>query len=380
MGMVTIKDTLKLFGISIVICCAAFVCTLFLNYRVDLIDIKGTIVGEQAQKIYDAQLSTSTVVCGVCGGCLVFTSMIMLLTYIKNFVASRSKELGIMKALGYSDLGIAKHFWIFGLSVFAGAVVGVGAAAAYMPAFYEVQNKDNYYDITRHSQVGVWTALIVIPTILFAVLSVVFAYKRLKKPVMKLLREDNSSKVRVSKKDKAPLPFLNELKRDTVKSKWSLLFFIFFSAFCFSCNTQMAFSMKDLASETMSWMILIIGLILAYMMLILALSSVVKGNAKTAAMMRIFGYGDSEISRSIINGYRPVALIGFALGTFYQFGLLKIMVNVVFKDVDNVKTYNFDFKALCIALPVFIVSYELIMLFFSDRIKKLTIKSVMLED
>ncbi len=378
--MVTIKDTLKLFGISIVICCAAFVCTLFLNYRVDLIDIKGTIVGEQAQKIYDAQLSTSTVVCGVCGGCLVFTSMIMLLTYIKNFVASRSKELGIMKALGYSDLGIAKHFWIFGLSVFAGAVVGVGAAAAYMPAFYEVQNKDNYYNITRHSQVGVWAALIVIPTILFAVLSVVFAYKRLKKPVMKLLREDNSSKVRVSKKDKAPLPFLNELKRDTVKSKWSLLFFIFFSAFCFSCNTQMAFSMKDLASETMGWMILIIGLILAYMMLILALSSVVKGNAKTAAMMRIFGYGDSEISRSIINGYRPVALIGFALGTFYQFGLLKIMVNVVFKDVDNVKTYNFDFKALCIALPVFIVSYELIMLFFSDRIKKLTIKSVMLED
>ena len=197
---------------------------------------------------------------------------------------------------------------------------------------------------------------------------------------MKLLREDNSSKVRVSKKDKAPLPFLNELKRDTVKSKWSLLFFIFFSAFCFSCNTQMAFSMKDLASKTMGWMILIIGLILAYMMLILALSSVVKGNAKTAAMMRIFGYGDSEISRSIINGYRPVALIGFALGTFYQFGLLKIMVNVVFKDVDNVKTYNFDFKALCIALPVFIVSYELIMLFFSDRIKKLTIKSVMLED
>ncbi len=378
--MVTIKDTLKLFGISIVICCAAFVCTLFLNYRVDLIDIKGTIVGEQAQKIYDAQLSTSTVVCGVCGGCLVFTSMIMLLTYIKNFVASRSKELGIMKALGYSDLGIAKHFWIFGLSVFAGAVVGVGAAAAYMPAFYEVQNKDNYYDITRHSQVGVWAALIVIPTILFAVLSVVFAYKRLKKPVMKLLREDNNSKVKVSKKDKAPLPFLNELKRDTVKSKWSLLFFIFFSAFCFSCNTQMAFSMKDLASETMGWMILIIGLILAYMMLILALSSVVKGNAKTAAMMRIFGYGDSEISRSIINGYRPVALIGFALGTFYQFGLLKIMVNVVFKDVDNVKAYNFDFKALCIALPVFIVSHELIMLFFSDRIKKLTIKSVMLED
>ena len=377
---VTQKDTIKLFGISIVICCAAFVCTLFLNYRVDLIDIEGTIVGEQAQKIYDAQLSTSTVVCGVCGGCLIITSIVMLLTYIKNFINSRSKELGTMKALGYSNLGIAKHFWVFGLSVFAGAAVGVGAAAAYMPSFYDVQNKDNYYDITMHSQFGVWAALIIVPTAVFMVLSVLFAYMRLKKPVMKLLREDAGSKVRTGKNGSASLPFLKELKKDTVRSKRSLIFFIGFSAFCFSCNTQMAFSMKDLASETMGWMILIIGLILSYMMLLLALSAVVKGNAMTAAMMRIFGYDDTEISRSIMNGYRPIAWIGFALGTGYQFGLLKVMVNVVFKDVDNVADYSFDIKALCIALPVFIVSYELIMFFYSNRIRKLTIKSVMLEN
>ena len=115
------------------------------------------------------------------------------------------------------------------------------------------------------------------------------------------------------------------------------------------------------------------------MMLLLALSAVVKGNAKTAAMMRIFGYDDNDISRSIINGYRPIAAIGFILGTGYQFGLLKVMVNVVFKDVENVKSYSFDVKALCIALPVFIVSYELIMLMYSRRIKRLSIKSVMLE-
>ena len=378
--MVTIKDTVKLFGISIVICCAAFVCTLFLNYRVDLVGIKDTIAGEQSQKMYDAQLSTSTVVCGVCGGCLIITSVVMLLTYIKNFIDSRSKELGIMKALGYSNFGIAKHFWVFGLSVFAGAAVGVGAAAVYMPKFYEIQNKDNYYDITRHSQYGVWAALILVPTVLFMVLSVFFAFRRLKKPVMKLLREDNASKVRVSKKQHAPLPFLKELKKDTVKGKRSLIFFVWFSAFCFACNTQMAFSMKDLASATMGWMILIIGLILAYMMLLLALSAVVRGNAKTAAMMKIFGYDDNDISRSILNGYRPIACIGFIMGTGYQFGLLKFMVNVVFKNVDKVNSYSFDVKAFCIALPVFIISYELIIHFFSTRIKKLTIKSVMLEN
>lgn len=377
--MVTLKDTLKLFGISIVICCAAFVCTLFLNYRADLVSIGDTVAGEQAVKLYDAQLSTSTVVCCACGGSLILTSIVMLLTYIKNYIDSRSKELGIMKALGYSAFGIARHFWVFGLSVFAGAAAGIAGAAIYMPRFYEIQNKMDLYAVPRESHFGIWAALIAVPTAVFGMLSVLFAYRRLKKPVMKLLREDSGAKLRVSRKDHVPQPFLKELKRDTVRSRRSLIFFVGFSAFCFSCNTQMSFSMTDLASETMGYMILTIGLILAYMMLILALSAVVKGNARTAAMMRIFGYEDSEISRSLINGYRPAAIIGFILGTGYQFGLIKIMVSVVFKDIKPTPEYSFDIKALCITLPVFIVSYELVMLFFSNRIKKLPIKSVMLD-
>ena len=377
--MVTVKDTLKLFGISIVICCAAFVCTLFINYRIDLAAIAGTVQGDQAQKLYDAQLSTSTVVCAVAGGCLILTSVVMLLTYIRNFIDSRSKELGIMKALGWSDMGIAKHFGIFGMSVLAGAIIGISAAAAYMPKFYELQNKTDYFSVSREMHYGAFALLALIPTAVFAALAVLFAYRSLRKPVMKLLREDPGSKVRSGKNDEA-LCFTKELRKDTVRSKRSLMFFVWFSAFCFSCNTQMSFSMTDLASETMGYMILVIGLIIAYMMLILALSAVVRGNAKTAAMMRIFGYEDGEISRSILNGYRPVALFGFILGTGYQFGLLKIMVGVVFKDIDATPEYNFDFKALCIALPVFIVSYELVMLFFGSRIKKLPVKSVMLDN
>jgi hypothetical protein len=211
-------------------------------------------------------------------------------------------------------------------------------------------------------------------------LSVWFAYRRVKKPVMSLLREQAGAKVRHSKKDKAPLPFLKELKRDTVKGRYSLIFFVAFSSFCFSAMVQMSMSMRTLASETMGIMILTIGLILAFMMLLLALSAVVKGNSKTAAMMRIFGYDDNDISRAILNGYRPVAWIGFAIGTVYQFMLLKIMVEVVFKDLEDIPDYSFDFKGLCICLPLFIVVYEVIMKIYSQRIKKLTIKSVMLEN
>lgn len=378
--MVTIKDSLKLFGISIVICCAAFVCTLFINYRIDLASAKDTISGKEAVKMYDAQLSTSTVVCIACGVCLVLTSVVMLVTYIKNFVDSRSKELGILKALGYSNLGIAKHFWVFGLSVFAGAAIGCAGGELYMDRFYEVQNKDGYFTFDRQFHPIVPVLMITLSTAAFMLLSVWFAYRRVRKPVMKLLREDAGAKVRKSKKDKAPLPFLKELRRDTVKGRYSLIFFVAFSSFCFSAMVQMSMSMKKLASETMGIMILVIGLILAFMMLLLALSAVVKGSAKTAAMMRIFGYDDSDTSKAILGGYRPVAWIGFVLGTVYQFVLLKVMVDVVFKDLEDIPEYNFDFKALCITLPLFIAAYEIIMYIYSSRVKRLTIKSVMLED
>ena len=35
--VVGIKDTVKLIGISIIACCTVFVCTLFLNYNIDII-------------------------------------------------------------------------------------------------------------------------------------------------------------------------------------------------------------------------------------------------------------------------------------------------------------------------------------------------------
>ena len=378
--MVTIKDSLKLLGISIIICCAAFVCTLFINYRIDLVNARDTISGEQAVKMYDAQLSTSTVVCCACGGCLILTSVVMLVTYIKNFVNSRSKELGILKALGYSNLSIARHFWVFGMSVFAGALIGCTGGEAYMDRFYEVQNKDGYFSFEREFHIGVPVLMIALSTAAFMLLSVWFAYRRVKKPVMTLLREDAGAKVRKSKKDKAPLPFLKELRRDTVKGRYSLIFFVAFSSFCFSAMVQMSMSMKKLASVSMGVIILTIGLILAFMMLLLSLAAVVKGSAKTTAMMKIFGYDDKDTSRAILGGYRPIAWIGFVLGTLYQFVLLKIMVDVVFKDIADIPKYDFDFKALCIPLPLFIVSYEVIMFIYSNRVKKLTIKSVMLED
>ena len=56
---------------------------------------------------YNAQVSTAKVVCLVSGGCLLLTAIVMLLFYIKHYIDTHKKELGILKALGYSNIKIA---------------------------------------------------------------------------------------------------------------------------------------------------------------------------------------------------------------------------------------------------------------------------------
>lgn len=375
--VIRLRDTFKLFGISIIACCAVFVCTLFLSYNIDLAAIKDEVLAEEAA-IYNAQVLMGKVVSGVSGGCLIATSVVMLLFYVKNYIGTHGKELGILKALGYSDIKIARHFWVFGLSVFVGCIIGFVIGRLYLPTFYQKQ-APNLQSLSPEFHPTLAFVLVGAPTIAFAAISVLFACVKLKGPVLDLLREKQHYKPKIGGSGKEDTPFLKDLRRVTLKSRKSLVFFVAFSAFCFSAMVQMSFSMNELASETFAWMILSIGLILAFVTLFLSLSSVVKGNTKTIAMMRVFGYDDTTCSRYILCAYRPISYIGFALGTAYQYGLLKLMVSVVFADIGNMPEYSFDFKALIVTLVIFVIAYELVMYLYSRSIKRLSVKSIMLE-
>lgn len=372
------KDAAKLFGIAIIACCAVFVCTLFLSYNLDLAAIKNELVTEAERAMYTAQVMMGRVVAGVSGGCLIATSVVMLLFYVKNYISAHGKELGILKALGYSNLEIAKHFWIFGLSVFVGCAAGFAAGSLYLPAFYRKQ-APNLPSLLPGFHPLLAVALIAAPTIVFAALSVWFAWWKLKSPVLDLLREKQTVRVRIGKDGREEVPFLKDLRSVTLRSRKALVFFVAFSAFCFSAMVQMSFSMNELASETFAVMVLSIGLILAFVTLFLSLSSVVRGNARTIAMMRVFGYDDATCSRCILGAYRPVSYIGFALGTGYQYALLKLTVSVVFAEIENMPDYAFDLKAFFVTLILFGITYELVMLFYSRSLKRLSLKSILLE-
>ena len=381
--LIGIKNASKLIGISIIACCAVLVCTMFLNFYFDIQLIESEITSELSMYFYNAQVSTAKVTCLVSGGCLLLTAVVMLLFYIKHYIDTHKKEIGILKALGYSNLSIAKSFWVFGMSAFIGTAIGYAGAFLIMPWFYALQNEDKILpEITINFHPSVLFYFVVLPTVFFSALSVGYAWYQLKKPVLFLLKDNLQSASKTPNhtiEKNSDLSFVDDLKRNTLKSKKALVFFVVFASFCFSAMTQMSFSMKDLSSEMMGVMMLVIGLVLAFTTLFLAITTVINGNTKTIAMMRVFGYSQKECCRAILGGYRPMSYIGFAIGTVYQYGLLRLMVDIVFKDVEGMPVYEFDVSVMIISLVAFIVIYEALMYLYSEKIKKISIKEIMIE-
>ena len=384
--VVGIKDIFKMIGIFVISACAVLVCTLFLNYNMDLKAIESLMTNELLRGYYDALTMTGTVVCAVTGGCLLLTSVVMLVFYIKHYIDIHRRELGILKALGYSNWRIAGTFWVFGLSIFVGTVIGYLGAHGMMPLFYSVQNEDHLIpEVVLHFHPLLAVYLVVLPTAFFALLSVLYSYLKLKSPVLDLLRGKAENKRvhrkehRVHSRKNMDAPFLQELRKNTLRQRKTLVFFIAFASFCYSAMMQMSASMKDLSSELMGAMMLGIGIVLAWVTLFLAITTVINANTKTIAMMRVFGYPLKECSQAILGGYRPVAYVGFAVGTVYQYALLRIMVSIVFKDVEGVPEYSFDVPMCVITLISFAVIYEIIMYCYSMRIGKVSVKEVMLE-
>lgn len=380
--IIGLKNSAKLLGVSIISLCAVFVCNLFLNYNIDLNAIESELTEEYQYIFYDALTLTGKVVCALSGGCLLITSVIMLFFYIKQYINSHSKELGILKAMGYSNIKTASSFWVFGISVFIGTVIGYFSSFLLMPAFYDKQNEEGLlpeFGISFHPSLFIF--LVIIPTVGFSLTAIVFACLKLKRPVMSLLKEIPDIKVKKfdssKSKNKKELPFLTELKKATLKTKKTLIFYIAFASFCFSAMTQMSFSMNELSSEMMGIMIMLIGVVLACTTLFIGVSTVISTNRKTVSMLRVEGYSVKQCQGAVFGGYRPVAYIGFAIGTLYQYILLKIMVEIVFADMENIPEYSFDFKAFAVALVVFAFLYELMMQYCSGKIRKCSVKEVM---
>lgn len=381
--LISIKESYKQIGILVIMACAIFISTLFLNFSIDLYEIEEQLTTPAAFAQFEALSMMGNVICSLSIGCLSATSLLMLVLYIKNYIDEHKKEIGILKAMGYSNVSIAKSFWVFGFNVFLGALLGFIGSHFAMPMFYEMQNEEHIIpEVLQQFHPELLLYLVILPAFIFACFAIVYSWRKLHRPVLYLLKEQDmdfkQKKHNLHMKWKH-YTFLKGLKKMTIRNRISLSFFVFFGSFCFSSMLQMVGSMNELASEMMAMIMLSMGLILSCTILLLAIRIVVKGNTKTIAMMRIMGYTKNDCQDAILNGYRPLGYIGFLVGTVYQFGLIQIIIHVVFENIDNLPSVQFDWMSFVIVLVAFVCFYEYTIHVYAKRVSSISIKAVMNE-
>lgn len=374
---VSIRDGLKLFGITIVVACAVFVCTFFLNFYIDALTVRD-LVEESLLVLYEAQLLSAKITCLISGLCLLLIAVVLVAFYIKLYLDAHAKQIGILKALGLPNAKIAFGFWVFGLSVLVGSIVGFGLGYAFSPLVYSQMGGKGLPEVPLRFHGELLFFLVVLPFVCFSALSVGYAFLKLRLPVSALLRgkESKTRKIRLEKRERS---FQTELFFGTLRSRPALAFFVAFACFCFSAMLQMGFSMRELASDTMGAMVAVIGVVLAACSLLLAMTMLVRSNADTIAVMRACGYRLKDYWLSVLGGYRIPAYIGFAVGTVYQYGLLRLMVDLVFAGVAEMPEYKFNFAVFGAVLAAFFALYELTLLVFTLSARKISVRELTAE-
>lgn len=376
--VVSFKDSLKFVGVTVIIACAVFVCTVFAGYALDLSAAKSAAceAGAEGAALYNAQMTNARVVCACSGGCLAATSFVMLIFYTCNYIDSRGEQLGVLKALGYTARELAPRFCVFGFAVFIGAVIGFCAGYAFMPLVYVAQTEGLPFSVELELHLSLIFYFIALPTVFFGAFSAMCAYVKLRRPALDLIK----GTVRVKAKppavrSRSELPFLSDVALAVLRERKALAFFMAFSSFCFAAMTQMSFTMSDLSGTLMAVMTLVIGLTLAFTSLTITLSSAVKANAAAFALLKINGYTLKERMLGVFGAYVPFLAVGFALGSAYQYILLKIMVQAVFADL-TAPDYSFGWGAFAVSLAAFAAACALFTAFYARKADRVPLGTI----
>lgn len=373
--IISFKDCAKLIGVSIVCFCAVFVCTFFLNYYIDILPLKDTL-NEEIIPLYTAQLATAKMTCAITGGFLSVIAAIMIVFYVKLYIDNHRTAIGTFKAMGYSNFSIAKSFLPFGISALFGCATGFGIGWACMNTIYDDLTIDGLPWVTPSFHIGLLFCLVIVPTAVFTLIAYIYAALVLRRPTLELIKgeKEKPEKTKLPRKEKCR-HVLTEICFSTLKAEKPLVFFTAFSCFCFSSMVQMGLCMEDLVEGTMGLLILVIGIVLSAVSMVMAMTSLIKNNAKGTAIMKAMGFSKKERFAAIFSGFIPFAVLGFGVGTAYQYGLLYFMVNLIFKDIGEVPEYRFNLPLFFITLAAFIVCYGAVFALYLYKSNRSTIKT-----
>ena len=131
--------------------------------------------------------------------------------------------------------------------------------------------------------------------------------------------------------------------------------------------------------RSLSAMFFVLGTLIGLVTLQIALRVAVNANRKYIAMLKAYGYSGAERRRAILGKYRPVAYIGFLIGTGYAYGILTVLFGMTAKTSDMAVPVTADIWALLAAPVLFIIAYELMIAAYSRKIGGVSLKELMNE-
>ncbi len=250
-----------------------------------------------------------------------------------------------------------------------------------MPKFYDSRNTDNILsELTINFHPKLLLIMVILPSLLYLVISIFYVLFNLNVPTIHLLKQINLTNKKIRKRRfRQYKNFFKELRATVLFSNKTLLFFVIFASLSFSSMIQMAFGMRDFVDGTIRIMMMIIGVILSLSILLISLEVIASSNIKNISILNIMGFSKSECSKIVLSGYRVVAYIGFAVGTVYQYFLIRALLKVLSKKLDSETTYNFDLISVIGSFIAFILIYEIFILYYSNNIKGLNVKKIMME-
>lgn len=375
--MIRLKNVLKGFGGAIVIFCATFIVYLFQSFRLDLEKLDLALLDEVQLAFYDAQIIQSNMMLAISCGILGLFAVVTLFFSISKFIKENHANMGILKAMGYERKRIAIEFSKFSMNAFIGCLFAILLGAIFQPIFYKEMSKDLILpniSVAFHPILSLF--LIVIPTLIFAFASYFIAYCKLARKPLEMIKGGKSSRFRQTKEK---CTYLKTIKYAMMKSHISLIVFVGFSALCFGATIQMSFSLGQLnVSPFFFWMMFGIGLILGISILYLAFGFTYSENKEYVSFMKAYGYYDEEIIKTLYVDYIYVTMIGFGIGTLYQYGLMHFIIELFSETVTL--EYNFSMPGLGYTLLIFVPIYLIINFYFFNKLKKLSIREALLSE
>lgn len=185
------------------------------------------------------------------------TVMVLLVTIIIQNINEAKSNMGVLKALGYSTLHIAKRYFLIGPFLFIGAVVGYLVSYAVSPLFinkinatFLVPNASLNFDLVQ------FILFTTIPALFFSVMAFGIAVFTLRKPPLEMIHNAESVKlnflVKRIRKKSSTNPFKKAVFKAIVLNNILLVFLALLTGFMASANLQIAFSLQAMSDKVSS--------------------------------------------------------------------------------------------------------------------------------